>query len=65
MHRFGQATPVAVALALSASLAITAQRAQAAPPLLEFDAEGKFLRACCGSVAGFDWPDIEQGGSVD
>src|SRR5688572_14845561 len=42
-----------------------AQRAQAAPPLLEFDADGKFLRGWGGPGAGFDWPDSEHGVFVD
>jgi len=42
-----------------------AQRAQAAPPLLEFDADGKFLRAWGGPGPGFDWPDSEHGVFVD
>jgi tripartite-type tricarboxylate transporter receptor subunit TctC len=47
MHRFGQATPLAVALALSASLAITTQRAQAA----DFYA-GKTVEVLVGHAAG-------------
>jgi sugar lactone lactonase YvrE len=42
-----------------------AQRAQAAPPLLEFDADGKFLRGWGGPGPGFDWPDSEHGVFVD
>jgi DNA-binding beta-propeller fold protein YncE len=42
-----------------------AQRAQAAPPLLEFDADGTFLRAWGGPGQGFDWPDSEHGVFVD
>jgi DNA-binding beta-propeller fold protein YncE len=42
-----------------------AQRAHAAPPLLEFDADGKLLHAWGGSGAGFDWPDSEHGVFVD
>ena len=42
-----------------------AQRAQAAPPLLEFDADGTFLRGWGGPGAGFDWPDSEHGMFVD
>jgi sugar lactone lactonase YvrE len=42
-----------------------AQRAQAAPPLLEFDADGKLLHAWGGPAAGFDWPDSEHGVFVD
>jgi hypothetical protein len=42
-----------------------AQRAKAAPPVLEFDADGTFLRAWGGPGAGFDWPDSEHGVYVD
>jgi DNA-binding beta-propeller fold protein YncE len=42
-----------------------AQRAQAAPPLLEFDAKGKFVRGWGGPGKGFDWPDSEHGVFVD
>jgi DNA-binding beta-propeller fold protein YncE len=42
-----------------------AQRANAAPPLIEFDADGKFLRAWGGPGTGFDWPDSEHGVYVD
>jgi DNA-binding beta-propeller fold protein YncE len=42
-----------------------AQRAHAAPPLLEFDADGTFLRAWGGPGQGFDWPDSEHGVFVD
>jgi DNA-binding beta-propeller fold protein YncE len=42
-----------------------AQRAQAAPPLLEFDADGKFLRGWGGPGHGYDWPDSEHGVFVD
>ena len=42
-----------------------AQRAQAAPPVLEFDADGKFLRGWGGPGPGFDWPDSEHGVFVD
>jgi hypothetical protein len=42
-----------------------AQRPQAAPAVLEFDADGKFLRAWGGPGAGFDWPDSEHGVFVD
>ena len=42
-----------------------AQRAQAAPPVLEFDDKGQYLRAWGGPGQGFDWPDSEHGISVD
>ena len=42
-----------------------AQRAQAAPPVLEFDATGKFVNAWGGPGPGYDWPDSEHGVAVD
>src|SRR5215510_8339890 len=42
-----------------------ADRAKAAPPLLEFDADGRFLRGWGGPGNGFDWPDSEHGVYVD
>jgi sugar lactone lactonase YvrE len=42
-----------------------ADRAKAAPPLLEFDADGTFLRGWGGPGNGFDWPDSEHGVYVD
>jgi DNA-binding beta-propeller fold protein YncE len=41
------------------------QRALAAPPLLEFNADGKFLRGWGGAGQGYDWPDSEHGVYVD
>jgi len=38
---------------------------RAAPPILEFDANGKFLQAWGGPGDGYDWPDTEHGLSVD
>jgi DNA-binding beta-propeller fold protein YncE len=37
----------------------------AAPPVLEFDASGKFVQAWGGPGDGFDWPDTEHGIYVD
>ncbi|MES1258667.1 MAG: hypothetical protein ABUS51_09555, partial [Acidobacteriota bacterium] len=37
----------------------------AAPPVLEFDAAGKFLQAWGGEGTGFDWPDSEHNIFVD
>jgi hypothetical protein len=37
----------------------------AAPPVLEFDANGKFLQAWGGPGTGFDWPDTEHNIFVD
>jgi DNA-binding beta-propeller fold protein YncE len=44
---------------------VEAQRAQAAPPVLEFDDKGQFRQAWGGPGAGYDWPDSEHGISVD
>jgi sugar lactone lactonase YvrE len=38
---------------------------RAAPPVLEFDAAGKFVQAWGGPGAGFDWGDMEHSLSVD
>src|ERR1700722_2027752 len=40
-------------------------KAQAAPPVLEFDADGKFLNAWGGAGQGYDWPATEHGITVD
>jgi hypothetical protein len=37
----------------------------AAPPVLEFDASGKFLQAWGGAGTGYDWPDAEHNVFVD
>jgi len=45
-----------------------AQRANAAPPVLEFDAAGRLLASWggpAGSDAGFEWPEREHGIFVD
>ncbi len=42
-----------------------AQRKAAAPPVLEFDATGKFVNAWGGPGQGYDWPDSEHGIAVD
>jgi hypothetical protein len=42
-----------------------AQRANAAPPVLEFDAAGKFIRSWGGPGAGYDWPEREHGIYID
>jgi hypothetical protein len=36
-----------------------------APPVLEFDASGRFLQAWGGESGGFDWPDAEHNIFVD
>lgn len=41
-------------------------RARSAPPVMEFDANGKFVNAWGGpGIPGFDWPDSEHGITVD
>jgi hypothetical protein len=42
-----------------------AQRANAAPPVLEFDAAGKLLASWGGPGEGFEWPEREHGIFVD
>ena len=41
------------------------RRKNAAPPVLEFDAAGKFVKAWGGPGSGYDWPDSEHGIAVD
>ena len=43
----------------------TDQKGKAAPPLIEFDEDGKFVQAWGGPGAGYDWPEIEHGVYVD
>jgi DNA-binding beta-propeller fold protein YncE len=38
-----------------------AQKANAAPAVLEFDPSGKFVRGWGGPADGYDWPDTEHG----
>ena len=38
-----------------------AQRANAAPPVLEFDASGKYIAGWGGQAAGYEWPEREHG----
>jgi DNA-binding beta-propeller fold protein YncE len=40
-------------------------RDKAAPPVLEFDANGAFVKAWSGEGSGFEWPDQPHGISVD
>jgi hypothetical protein len=41
-------------------------RARSAPPVIEFDANGKFVTAWGGpGIPGFDWPDSEHGIFID
>src|SRR5688572_27151410 len=42
-----------------------AQRAKAAPPVLQFDAAGKLLASWGGPGEGYDWPEREHGIFVD
>jgi hypothetical protein len=41
------------------------KKAQAAPPVLEFDANGAFVRAWGGDAPGHDWPLTEHGITID
>jgi DNA-binding beta-propeller fold protein YncE len=41
------------------------RRGRAAPPVLEFDANGAFVNAWGGPADGYDWPDSEHGIAVD
>jgi len=41
------------------------QRDRAAPPVIEFDADGAFVQAWGGPGEGYDWPDTEHGIFVD
>ena len=41
------------------------QSAHRAPPVLEFDATGKFIQGWGGPGAGYDWPENEHGIFVD
>src|SRR5262245_37026197 len=41
------------------------RRANAAPPVLEFDAKGKLLSSWGGDASGLDWPEREHGIHVD
>ena len=41
------------------------KRAQAAPPVLEFDSTGKLLASWGGDAPGYDWPEREHGIFVD
>lgn len=41
-------------------------RARSAPPVVEYDAAGKFVNAWGGpGIPGFDWPDSEHGIAID
>ena len=40
-------------------------KSRSAPPVLEFDADGRFVNAWGGQAEGYDWPDNEHGITVD
>ncbi len=40
-------------------------KGRAAPPVLEFDAEGRFVNAWGGDAQGYDWPATEHGIFID
>jgi DNA-binding beta-propeller fold protein YncE len=40
-------------------------KGRAAPPVLEFDADGKFVTAWGGDGTGYDWPTTEHGITID
>jgi DNA-binding beta-propeller fold protein YncE len=42
-----------------------ALKERAAPPVLEFDADGRFVNAWGGAAQGYDWPVTEHGITVD
>ena len=41
------------------------QKSKAAPPVVEFDASGKYITSWGGPAAGYDWPEREHGIYVD
>jgi len=41
------------------------EKGRAAPPLLEFDADGNFIQAWGGPGQGYEWPNSEHGVYVD
>jgi len=41
------------------------QAAMAAPPVMEFDAAGNFIKAWGGAASGYDWPAREHGIHID
>jgi DNA-binding beta-propeller fold protein YncE len=47
------------------STLLAAEKARAAPPLLEFDEQGRFVQAWGGPGAGYEWPASEHGVYVD
>ena len=43
----------------------TDQKGRAAPPVMEFDAQGNFVQGWGGPGQGYEWPEIEHGIYVD
>jgi len=41
------------------------EKAKAAPPVLEFDASGRFIQGWGGAGTGYEWPGTEHGIYVD
>ena len=41
------------------------QQGKAAPPLMEFDANGRFIQSWGGPSAAYDWPEREHGVYID
>lgn len=41
------------------------EKPRAAPPVLEFDAQGNFIQGWGGPGAGYDWPETEHGIHID
>src|SRR5436190_1759990 len=68
---FGDASSIAVdrvdhVFVLSRPRTVAAEnKDHAAPPVVEFDAQGKFVRGWGGPASGFDWPDTEHGIYID
>src|SRR5262245_6250464 len=44
---------------------VMGDRSNVLPPVVEFDANGKFVNAWGGSATGYDWPEREHGIFVD
>jgi DNA-binding beta-propeller fold protein YncE len=68
---FGDASSIAVdrsdhVFVLSRPRTVAAEnKDHAAPPVVEFDAQGKFVRGWGGPASGYDWPDTEHGIYID
>ena len=65
---FGDASSIAVDRAdhvfvLSRPRTVAAEnKDHAAPPVIEFDPQGKFVRGWGGPASGYDWPDTKRWG---